>query len=161
MSDADHRVYFQAAADVAKQATCHRAKCGSVIVKDGEIIGSGYNSPPRDDESQRMCDEVWDYDAKPKYDKTCCVHAEWRAVLNACKTNVDKIDGSTLYFMRIDDNGEFTGAGVPYCTTCSRLTMESGVAFFALWNGGKMDLYETGDYNQKSYEFYAPKTEIA
>jgi deoxycytidylate deaminase len=37
--------YFKAAAEVAAQATCLRANCGSVIVKDGKIIGEGFNSP--------------------------------------------------------------------------------------------------------------------
>ncbi len=49
-------------------------------------IGRGHNSPPDDDETQRTR-EVGDYnyEVKPKYDKTCCVHAEWNAILDACK----------------------------------------------------------------------------
>lgn len=146
--------YFEAAAELARQATCHRAKCGSVIVKDGEIIGRGYNAPPGGDEMQRMCDVEFDTENKPKYDKTCCVHAEWNAILDACKTNADKIGGSALYFMRVDAQGNFTDAGEPFCTVCSRLTMQSGVKEFALWNGGSADIYEAGEYNQKSYAYY-------
>ncbi|MBP7807274.1 hypothetical protein KA047_02145, partial [Candidatus Saccharibacteria bacterium] len=106
--------YFELAAQVAAKATCQRGHCGSVIVKDGKVIGEGYNSPPCEDETARTCSKVWDYDKKPKYDLTCCVHAEWRAVLDACKRHADKVEGSTLYFMRIDDDGAFTDAGEPY-----------------------------------------------
>jgi hypothetical protein len=95
-----------------------------------------------------------DTSLKPKYDKTCCIHAEWRAVLDACKTNADKLAGSVLYFMRIDTEGNFTDAGEPFCTVCSRLTMESGVEEFALYNDGGADIYPLDEYNTKSYEAY-------
>lgn len=150
----DHREYFQKAAEEAANATCYRAKCGSVIVsKDGDIIGRGHNSPPLDDESQRTCNNDYDLSRIAKYDKTCCVHAEWNAILDACKANPDKIAGSTLYFMRIDDKGDFTEAGDPYCTVCSRLALQSGVSNFALWNT-EPDIRSTLDYNQDSYNYH-------
>lgn len=146
--------FFEAAADTAKDATCLRAKCGSVIVKDSVIIGKGFNSPALNDESQRLCNADMDTSIKPKYDKTCCIHAEWRAVLDACKTNADKLAGSVLYFMRIDAAGNFTDAGDPFCTVCSRLTMEAGIEEFALYNDGGADIYPLDEYNNKSYESY-------
>jgi deoxycytidylate deaminase len=146
--------FFEMAADVAKDATCLRAKCGSVIIRDSIIIGKGFNSPVLEDEAQRLCEVEMNTSLKPKYDKTCCVHAEWRAVLDACKTNADKLAGSVLYFMRIDDEGSFTDAGDPYCTTCSRFTMEAGVKEFALYNDEGADIYALSEYNQKSYENY-------
>lgn len=148
------RPFFELAAEQAKLATCTRAKCGTVIIKDGEVIGEGYNSPPLNDESQRYCDAVMDTELKPKYDKTCCVHAEWRAILDALKRNGGKVNGSTLYFMRIDENGSFTDAGDPFCTVCSRLAMESGVAEFALYNQNGADIYDAAEYNRKTYAAY-------
>lgn len=150
----NHKKYFELAAEVAQRATCKRAKCGSVIVaEDGEVIGEGYNAPPLNDEAQRTCDGEWDLDSKPKYDKTCCVHAEWNAILNACKNAPDKIQTATLYFMRIDEEGNFTEAGKPYCTVCSRLALQSGLRYFALWNNG-LDIYTTVDYNMQSYIYH-------
>ena len=147
--------YFKEAGKVAQSATCHNAKCGSVIVsEDGKIIGRGFNAPPLGDESQRMCDQKGiDKSKKPGYDKTCCVHAEWNAIIDTLSTNAGKIKGSTLYFMRISDDGSFTDAGVPYCTVCSRLALQSGVATFGLWNGGPQ-MFDTKHYNQISYDFY-------
>jgi deoxycytidylate deaminase len=149
------RSYFEAAAQVASAATCLNGHCGTVIVRDGEIIGQGYNGPAFDDESNRTCQQVWDLSVKPKFDKTCCTHAEWRAILDACKRNPGKVDGSTLYFMRVDDEGNFTDAGEPYCTTCSRLTLEAGIGQFALWNDGGADVFDAAEYNRKSYEYFA------
>ena len=149
--------YFEAAAGVAKNATCTNGLCGTVIVKDGKIIGEGYNGPAFNNEENRTCDSTWDLELKPKFDKTCCTHAEWRAIINACKNNPDKVQGSTLYFMRVNDQGDFTDAGDPYCTTCSRLTLESGISNFALWNESGADVYDSVDYNRHSYAYFALK----
>ena len=148
------RPFFEAAATVAQAATCYRAKCGTVIVQNGKIIGQGFNGPALNNEANRTCDSQYDLSLKPKYDKTCCIHAEWRAILDVCKRNPDKIDGAVLYFMRVGDAGAFTDAGAPFCTTCSRLALESGIGQFALWNHNGTDLYSTAEYNQKSYEFF-------
>lgn len=148
--------YFEAAAKIAKQASCQRAKCGTVIVQNNKIIGEGYNGPALSNESSRTCNRQFDLSLKPKYDKTCCIHAEWRAILDACKRNAALISGSVLYFMRIDQKGNFTDAGEPYCTTCSRLALESGVEKFALWNDAGADIYSALEYNNKSYDFYLP-----
>lgn len=149
-----HEEYFKQAQQVAQRAICNRAHCGAVIVStEGRIIGRGYNAPPLGDESQRMCDVELDKTIKQNNDKTCCVHAEWNAILDALKTNGDKIEGSTLYFMRVGDEGEFTGSGKPYCTVCSRLALQSGIAQFGLWHDGPV-MFDTATYNQKSYDYY-------
>lgn len=150
----EHGMYFRRAAEVATQATCLRARCGSVIVSpQGVIIGEGYNAPPLEDESQRRCDDGYDLSSKPKSDKTCCVHAEWNAILNALKQDALGVAGSTLYFMRVDGKGRFTEAGKPYCTVCSRLALQSGVATFGLWNEGP-EMIDTDAYNISSYQFH-------
>ncbi|MDD3939673.1 MAG: deaminase [Patescibacteria group bacterium] len=144
--------WMLAAAEVAKDALCLRAKCGTVIVSDGEIIGSGYNAPPLDQEENRTClEEV--STAKPKYDKTCCLHAEWRAILDALKRNPDKIVGAKLYFTRVDENGEIIKSGRPFCTVCSRLALDTGIAEFLLWHDEGICAYPTAEYNKLSYHY--------
>lgn len=151
-----HEAYFEEARKVATLATCDRAHCGSIVVSaDGQIIGKGYNAPPLGDESQRMCDVKLDKTIKQSNDKTCCVHAEWNAILDALKNHGDKIDGSTLYFMRTDDAGDFTEAGQPYCTVCSRLALQSGIATFGLWNSGP-EMIPADTYNTLSYTYFQP-----
>ena len=149
-----HQTYFEAAQASAQLATCNRAHCGAVVVSgDGRIIGRGYNAPPRGDESQRMCDSQLDKTIKQNNDKTCCVHAEWNAIIDALKHHADAIEGSALYFMRVDEAGEFTNAGEPYCTVCSRLALESSIATFGLWNDGP-EMIPTDVYNQRSYQYF-------
>jgi len=55
---------IEIAIEVAKNSTCLRSKCGSIIIKDNKIIGKGYNSPPNEIESQRRC-----LNNKENYDK--------------------------------------------------------------------------------------------
>lgn len=150
----NHESYFKQAAEVAVKATCNRAHCGAVIVAtNGQIIGRGYDAPPMGDESQRMCDAKLDQSIKQNNDKTCCVHAEWNAIIDALTNYSSKVPGSTLYFMRIDRSGGFTDAGQSYCTVCSRLALESGIGTFGLWNDGP-DMIDAAEYNQKSYDYY-------
>ena len=149
-----HEPHFIQAQQIAQLATCNRAKCGSIIVSaDGQVIGRGYNAPPLGDEEQRMCDTSLNKPMKHNNDKTCCVHAEWNSILDALKHHAYKVHGSTLYFMRVDEKGDFTEAGQPYCTVCSRLALESGIFTFGLWNEGP-DMIPTDVYNQRSYAYF-------
>jgi deoxycytidylate deaminase len=140
------------AAEVAKKALCLKAKCGTVIVINGEIIGEGYNAPPLDKEENRICDKEFSL-GKLNYDRTCCIHAEWRAIMDAIKRNRDKIRGSKLYFTRVAENGEIQKSGKPYCTVCSRLALDAGIAYFLLWHEEGICEYPTDEYNRLSYQY--------
>lgn len=140
------------AAQVAEHALCAKAKCGTVVVKDSEIIGSGYNAPPLDSEENRMCGKIFGA-GKPKYDKTCCMHAEWRAIMDALRRNPEKLSGSKLYFTRVDEKGEIKKSGEPFCTVCSRLTLDAGIEKFILWHEEGICEYPTREYNVLSYEY--------
>ncbi|MDQ5883207.1 MAG: dCMP deaminase [Patescibacteria group bacterium] len=145
--------WMQEAAKVAEKALCLRAKCGTVIVKDGEIIGRGYNAPPLDYDKNRKCLDEYDFSGKPKYDHTCCMHAEWRAILDAVKENGEKLKGSKLYFTRVDENGDILKSGEPFCTVCSRFALDVGIAEFLLWHEAGVCSYDTEEYNNLSYNY--------
>jgi len=141
------------AAQTALNSTCARFRCGSVIVKNDEIIGSGFNSPPKEREEQRRCSCPKDAYHKKVTDKTCCVHAEQRAIMDALRRNSDKIAGSRLYFIRLDENGKPSRAGKPYCTICSKMALDSGVNDFVLWHADGICVYDAGEYNLLSFEY--------
>jgi deoxycytidylate deaminase len=152
----DHETFFALAAECAKRSTCRKDFCGAVIVKDDVVVGEGWNTPAGNREDQRMC-EVADYDwmKKKKADKTCCMHAEWRAILDALRRHPNDIAGSILYFTRVDGEGTLLKSGEPYCTVCSRFTLDVGIAQFALWQESGIRLYDTAEYNQRSYAFHS------
>ena len=144
--------YILEATRTALYSTCTRAQCGSVIVKDNKIIGKGFNSPPGNIESQRRCEcDKKTYHNKVT-DKTCCVHAEQRAIMDALINNSDKIAGSRLYFIRLDKRTP-SRAGKPYCTICSKLAVDTGITEFALWQEKGIIVYDTQEYNTISYQY--------
>lgn len=146
---------MEVAREVAMKATCKRSKCGAVIVHAGTIIGEGYNSPPGELESRRRCSsEKSSYDPKVT-DKTCCVHAEERAIMDALRRNSDKLSGSRLYFIRLDGNGSPRFAGEPYCTICSKMALDVGVGEFVLWREEGMVSYPTDAYDEISCRYKA------
>ncbi len=145
--------WMNEAAKVAEKALCLKAKCGTVIVKDGEIIGEGYNAPPLDNENNRTCLDTYEFPGKPKYDHTCCMHAEWRAILDAIKKNPEDLKGSQLYFTRVDKDGNIKKSGEPYCTVCSRFALDVGISEFLLWNNKGICSYHTDEYNKLSYAY--------
>lgn len=146
--------WMRAAAEVAKQATCGRSKCGSVIVKNGEVVGEGWNSPAGNLESQRRCGiEKSSYHQKVT-DKTCCVHAEERAIMDALRRNPGKLVGSILYFIRLDSEEKLKFSGQPYCTICSKLALDQGLAEFVLWHESGITAYQTDEYNDLSYKYF-------
>ncbi len=144
------QAYFRECARVAVQSNCHRARCGSVIVKDGELIGTGVNSPPLNE-----CIERCLKDDLPKdfiSDRTCCVHAEDRAVRDALQRNPGKLQGARLYFARLAENGDVARAGRPYCTWCSKTALDASIAEFVLWHDEGICAYDTREYNQLSFQ---------
>ena len=93
-------------AEVAlERSTCIRRKFGAVIVKNDEIISSGYNGAPR---GRKNCTDLG-YCMREKmgiprgerYEMCRSVHAEANAIISASRR--DLLD-STLYMVGIESN---------------------------------------------------------
>lgn len=139
---AEAEKFMTEAAKVAQSSMCGRSRGGCVIVdKDGNVIGSGYNSPPLDDINNGNCEN-----------DICCVHAEQRAIMSALKNHSEKLKGAKLYFVRIDKDGNVKKSGKPNCTVCSRLSLDTEVSQFLLWHEEGITEYNTDEYNQISIE---------
>jgi deoxycytidylate deaminase len=148
------QTYLQKAIEIAQKATCSRSKCGCVIVKDDIIIGSGYNSPPNDLESQKRCSNSKNQYHKKVTDKTCCIHAEQRAMFDALKNNSQNITGSRLYFIRLDEkNQPAVVTGMPYCTICSKMALDLGIKEFVLVYENGFHVFNTEEYNDVSFKY--------
>lgn len=150
-------IYFHIAANEAEKSKCLRAKGGSVIVQDDSIIGIGYNSPPGEVQLENCLKDSLPPDFKS--DKTCCIHAEQKAILDALFRFPKQIRGSRIYFVRVGDvlgtdgHPEIIKTGKPYCTICSKLALEVGIAEFALWHDKGIAIYDTEEYNRLSFAF--------
>ena len=144
---------FQILIDEAKKSTCLRSKCGSIIINNQEIIWYWYNSPPLDLESQRRCENPKIIYNNKVTDKTCCIHAEERAIIDALKNNSDKIKDSRLYFIRLDENNNPKYSQEPYCTICSKLALDVWIKEFVLYKKDWFYVYKTQEYNDLSFSY--------
>ena len=149
----DIKIYFAKSVKEALKSTCLRAKCGSLIIKNRKIIGKGFNSPPNNLESQRKCLLKKDSYHKKIADKTCCVHAEQRAIMDALKNNPEEIKDSRIYFIRLNKENKISKVGKPYCTHCSKLALDVGIKEFVLWHEQGICVYDTEEYNLLSFDY--------
>lgn len=136
----------------AQRATCKRRPCGAVIVKGNSIIGKGFNSPPGNDEGQRQCNSDKKLLDSKVTDKTCCVHAEERAIIDALRQGHD-LSGSTMYFTSVDKEGKRLCSGEPFCTLCSKLALDVGVSTWILEHEKGIISYSSQEYNKLSYAY--------
>lgn len=148
-----HKDFFLLAVLEAQNALCTRGKCGAIIVQKGCVIGRGFNAPPQGNLKNAKCHLDQRESSKPKSDRTCCVHAEWRALTDALLHHHDLV-GADLYFARIDEVGNLQHSGLPYCTVCSRLALDLGLSHFGLWHKDGIVMYDTETYNNLSYAFH-------
>jgi deoxycytidylate deaminase len=148
--------FFDETVKVAAQSGCLRGHGGSVIVKNGAVIARGFNSPPRNNPGYRTCLNEYDIPAGFRHDRTCCIHAEQRAIAEAVKNQVD-MAGARIYFAHIDDNHQIIPATSLKCTICSRAVLDAGITEFALFCPDGIRVYDTVDFNRQSYEYKTPK----
>ena len=119
--------YLSIAAEVAKRSTCLRRQYGAVIVKNDEIIATGYNGAPRGDENCCDVGSCWrDRHNIPhgeQYEKCVAVHAEANAIISASR---NEMLGSTLYLFGYEGFDKPIENPEP-CIMCNRLIKNAGI----------------------------------
>ena len=119
--------YINIAPDLYQRSTCLRRRFGAVIVKNDEIIATGYNGAPR--KTKSSLDHGWCWRKEhniphgKNYELCRSVHAEQNAMIQASRR--DMID-STLYIAGENtDDGSLCGA-FP-CVVCLRMIINAGI----------------------------------
>jgi len=110
--------FMEIANTVSKRATCDRGRSGCVIVRDRQILVTGYvGSPigmPHCDEVGHQIKQVVHEDGKCTIHCTRTVHAEQNAICQAAKLGISLKD-STLY------------CRMTPCRTCAMLIINCGI----------------------------------
>lgn len=120
--------YLNIADAVSKRGTCLRRNYGAIIVKNDEIISTGYTGAPRG-ESNCMdtgyCErELLSIPQGERYELCCSVHAEMNAIISAPRRDMI---GAVLYLSGRDaKTGEIIEAKP--CSICSRLIKNAGIS---------------------------------
>ena len=120
--------YLDIAQAILERGTCLRRNYGAIIVKNDEIISTGYTGAPR---GRKNCIDL-NFCAREKlnipsgerYELCRSVHAEANAIISASRRDMI---GATLYLVGKDMK---TGELVPNaesCAMCKRLIINSGI----------------------------------
>ena len=120
--------YLDLAETVSKRSTCLRRKYGAVIVKNDEVISTGYVGAPR---GRKNCTDTGkcirqelSVPRGERYELCRSVHAEANAIISASR---DKMIGSALYLVGVEaDTGEYVKNSCS-CSMCKRQIINAGI----------------------------------
>lgn len=120
--------YLDIAQTVLARSTCLRRHYGAIIVKNDEIISTGYNGAPR---GRKNCMDLdfctraaMNIPSGQRYELCRSVHAEANAIISAARS---EMLGATLYMSCVNPQ---SGELIPHSTSCSmcrRLIINAGI----------------------------------
>ena len=121
--------YLDIAETVLERATCLRRVYGAIIVKNDEIISTGYNGAPRGRKNcvdMGFCTrEAMQVPRGQRYELCRSVHAEANAIISASRRDMV---GRTLYLVGRDaQSGELLGDATS-CAMCRRQVINAGIS---------------------------------
>jgi dCMP deaminase len=119
--------YLDIAETVIERGTCLRRNYGAIIVKNDEIISTGYVGAPR---GRKNCVDL-NYCTREKlniprgerYEMCRSVHAEQNAIISSSRRDMI---GATLYLAGKDINGNYVENSNP-CMLCKRFIINAGI----------------------------------
>ena len=120
--------YLDIAEAVAERGTCLRNNYGSVIVKNDEVLSTGYTGAPR---GRKNCLDLGfcmrkkcEMPSGKGYERCRSVHSEQNAIISASR---GEMIGATLYLVGVNKrNGEYVNDNEP-CSFCKRMLINAGV----------------------------------
>lgn len=119
--------YYLSIADVVlKRSTCLRRNYGVVIVKNDEIVATGYNGAARGEPN--CCDtgtctrQELGIPSGERYELCVAIHAEDNAIMSAGRS---KCQGATLYIVGREASGSY--ANPQPCKMCRRKIINAGI----------------------------------
>ena len=121
--------YLNIAETVLERATCLRRVFGAIIVKNDEIISTGYNGAPRvrcNCVDMGFCTrEAMKVPRGERYELCRSVHAEANAIISAARRDMV---GGTLYLVgRNAQTGELLHDATS-CAMCRRMVINAGLS---------------------------------
>ena len=121
--------YLDIAQTVAARGTCLRRNFGAIIVKNDEIISTGYNGAPRGrincTDAGRCARVEMKIPSGERYELCRSVHAEANAIISASRRDMI---GATLYLVGRDAQTKELLTNATSCSMCRRQIINAGIA---------------------------------
>lgn len=121
--------YLGIAKEVSRRSTCFRRSIGAIIVRDDQIISTGYVGAPRktkDSLEHGFC--LRDKLGIPhgqRYELCRSVHAEQNAIINAARAGVSLLGGD-MYIFGSEPEAETPINALP-CYICKKMIVNCGL----------------------------------
>lgn len=121
--------YLGIAKEVAGRSTCFRRSIGAIIVRDDQIISTGYVGAPRktrDSFEHGFC--LRDKLGIPhgeRYELCRSVHAEQNAIINAARAGVSLLGGDMFIYGWVYESG--TPINAFPCFICKKMIINAGL----------------------------------
>lgn len=119
--------YADIAKSVSQNSTCLRRKYGAIIVKNDEIISTGYNGSPRgcvNCTDMGICvRQILGTRKGDAYNLCLSVYAEMNAIISAARRDMI---GSTMFIVGTNTN-DGSYANPSPCLVCHRLILNAGI----------------------------------
>jgi dCMP deaminase len=123
-----YNYYLDIAQTVAERGTCLRRNYGAIIVKNDEIISTGYVGAPR---GRANCSELgkcirteMKIPRGERYELCRSVHAEANAIISAARRDMI---GAVMYLVGIEMDTHSLVANSCCCSMCKRLVINAGI----------------------------------
>ena len=120
--------YLDIAETVLERATCLRRVYGAIIVKNDEIISTGYNGAPRGRANcvdMGFCSrEAAQVPRGERYELCRSVHAEANAIISASRRDMI---GATIYLVGRDARTNELLPDAMSCSMCKRQIINAGI----------------------------------
>ena len=120
--------YLQIADAVSIKSKCLKKHYGAIIVKNNELISTGFNGPARGEAHCTKCTKVGSDKDVVEYSSCPAIHAEQNAIISASR---QEMLGSVLYLSGRDVSGTIDEIGLPIaarpCEICLRLIKNAGI----------------------------------
>lgn len=121
--------YLGIAREVAQRSTCFRRSIGAIIVRDDQIISTGYVGAPRktkDSFEHGFClRDRLQIPHGQRYELCRSVHAEQNAVINAARAGVSLLGGDMYIYGSSFETGRTIDA-FP-CFICKKMIINAGL----------------------------------
>ena len=136
--------YLDIADAVLERSTCMRRKYGAIIVRNDEIISTGYNGAPRGRKNcsdlGRCTREELKIPSGQRYELCRSVHAEANAIISASRR--DMID-AVLYLSGRDGHSDDLLRDTTCCSMCRRMIINAGIKKVVARVGDQGEITET------------------
>lgn len=146
--------YLNIAKEVSQRSTCLRRKFGVVIVKEDQIISTGYVGAPRGAPNcidLKIClRDKFNIPPGERYELCRSVHAEMNAIINAARAGVSLL-GGTLYLYGENVKNKETVGKKP-CKLCRRMIINAGLKEVIVRTKDGYDVYEVKAWIQEDFK---------